>query len=53
MTSQSSQDLHNRGWGFALLIIILAIVANVTAFSIHRATYLQPSAKAHAPEAAR
>lgn len=54
MSSQSSQDLHNKGWGFALFIIILAIVANVTAFSIHKATYLQPSDKAdaHAPKAA-
>ena len=52
MTSQSSQDLHNRGWGFALIIIILAIVANVTAFSIHKATYLQPSDNAPAPNAA-
>lgn len=51
MTNQSppnSPDLHNRGWGFALLIIILAIAANVTAFSIHKATYLQPSSKAPA-----
>jgi hypothetical protein len=49
VTSTPSQDLHNRGWGFALIIIILAIVANVTAFSIHKATYLQPSSDAHAP----
>lgn len=48
MSNESSQDLHNRGWGFALLIILLAIVANVTAFSIHKATYLQPSASARA-----
>lgn len=50
--SQPSQDLHNKGWGFALIIILLAIAANVTAFSIHKATYLQPSKSAHAPEAA-
>ena len=52
MSSQSSQDLHNRGWGVALFIIILAIAANITAFSIHKATYLQPSDNAHAPKAA-
>lgn len=52
VTIQSSQDLHNRGWGFALVIILLAIAANVTAFSIHKATYLQPSDNAHAPKAA-
>lgn len=48
MDGQTSQDLRNRGWGFALVIIILAIVANVTAFSIHKATYLQPGADAPA-----
>ena len=31
-----------KGWGFAIAIIILAIVANLTAFSIHNATYLAP-----------
>lgn len=44
MSSQTTQDLHNRGWGFALLIILLAIAANVTAFTIHKNTYLQPKA---------
>ena len=39
----------SKGWGVAALIIALAIVANVTAFSIHRATYLKPDkAKTHA-----
>lgn len=38
MAAQTDQNLRNRGWGFALVIIILAIVANVTAFSIHKAT---------------
>jgi hypothetical protein len=52
VTSQSSPDLHNRGWGVALFIIFLAIAANITAFSIHKATYLQPSDNAHAPKAA-
>jgi hypothetical protein len=53
VTSQSPQDLHNRGWGFALLIIVLAIVANAAAFSMHKATYLQPEHRAPAPRAAR
>lgn len=53
VSTQSSQDLHNKGWGFALFIIILAVAANVTAFSIHKATYLAPpSGDAHAPKAA-
>ena len=42
MPNQPSQDLHNRGWGFALIIIVLAIAANVTAYTIHKKTYLQP-----------
>ena len=53
MTSQSSQDLHNRGWGFALLILVIAIVANAAAFTMHQATYLQPQHRAPAPPAAR
>lgn len=53
MSDQSSQDLHNRGWGFALAIIILAIAANVTAFSIHKATYLAPPSAPPAAKAAR
>ena len=53
MTSQPSQDLHNRGWGIALLIIIIAIIANATAFSIHKATYLQPDHRAPSSGAAR
>jgi hypothetical protein len=31
-----------KGWGVAALIIALAIIANVTAYSIHKATYLKP-----------
>ena len=31
-----------HGWGVAALIITLAIIANVTAYSIHKATYLKP-----------
>ncbi len=32
----------SKGWGFALGIIILAIVTNVTVYQIHKATYLAP-----------
>jgi hypothetical protein len=32
----------SKGWGVAALIIALAIIANVTAYSIHKATYLKP-----------
>jgi hypothetical protein len=49
--SNQKTDLHNRGWGFALAIIVLAILANVTAFSIHKATYLQPDEPAGAAQA--
>ena len=35
----------SKGWGIAALIIALAIIANVTAYSIHKATYLKPDAK--------
>ncbi len=44
-------DPTRLGWGFAAAIIVLAIVANVTAYSIHKATYLKPD-KAPAAEAA-
>lgn len=40
--TESSYDPNKLGWGFAAVIIILAIAANVTAFSIHKATYLKP-----------
>ena len=33
---------NTKGWGVAALIIALAIIANVTAYSIHKATYLKP-----------
>ena len=32
----------SQGWGVAAFIIALAVVANVTAYSIHKATYLKP-----------
>ena len=34
----------NQGWGIALLVIVLAIVANVVATSIHFSSYT------HSPE---
>lgn len=43
----------SRGWGFAALIIALAIVANITAYSIHKATYLKPDKAKIAVEAPR
>ncbi len=46
MSTESSGDYNPsaKGWGFAALIITLAIIANVTAYSIHQATYLKPDA---------
>jgi hypothetical protein len=49
--SRVSSDKVNpsaHGWGIAALIIALAIIANVTAYSIHQATYLKPDVKATA-----
>jgi hypothetical protein len=40
--SGEQQDPTRLGWGFAAAIIALAIVANVTAYTIHKATYLKP-----------
>jgi hypothetical protein len=39
---------NNKGWGIAALIIALAVIANVTAYSIHKATYLKPGKPAAA-----
>lgn len=39
-----------HGWGVAIFIIILAIAANYTAYSIHKATYLAPDAPKAATE---
>jgi len=48
-----AHDPNRLGWGFAAAIIALAIVANVTAYNIHKATYLKPDKPAaHAPAAA-
>lgn len=40
--STSSYDPNKLGWGFAAVIIVLAVVANVAAYSIHKATYQKP-----------
>jgi hypothetical protein len=49
--SDSSYDPNKLGWGFAAVIIALAIVANVTAYSIHKATYQKPDKPATAQAA--
>lgn len=46
--TESSYDPNKLGWGVAAVIIILAIAANVTAFSIHKATYQKPDKPAAA-----
>lgn len=40
--SDERYNPNTKGWGAAALIIALAILANVTAYSIHKATYLKP-----------
>ncbi|HYV97519.1 MAG TPA: hypothetical protein VE967_08710 [Gemmatimonadaceae bacterium] len=42
MSNESNQDLHNKGWGFALFIIVLAVVINMGVLYIHKTTYLAP-----------
>jgi len=44
VSTESAQEINpsSQGWGVAALIIALAIIANVTAYSIHQATYLKP-----------
>jgi len=49
--NETSYDPNKLGWGFAAAIIVLAIVANVAAFSIHKATYLKPDKPAAAAAA--
>ena len=44
IVSTDRYNPNNKGWGVAALIIALAIIANVTAYSIHKATYLKPDA---------
>lgn len=40
--TEAAYDPNKLGWGFAAAIIALAIVANVTAYSIHKATFQKP-----------
>ncbi|HVZ49037.1 MAG TPA: hypothetical protein VG916_09655 [Gemmatimonadaceae bacterium] len=42
--SSERYNPNNKGWGAAAFIIALAILANVTAYMIHQATYLKPDA---------
>ena len=51
-TNAANPDPNRLGWGFAAAIIVLAIVANVTAYSVHKATYLKPDKPAAAAAAA-
>jgi hypothetical protein len=46
--STDKHDPTRLGWGFAAVIIGLAVVANLTAYSIHKATYLKPDKPAAA-----
>ena len=48
IVSEGRYNPSTKGWGIAALIIALAIIANVTAWSIHKATYLKPD-RANAP----
>jgi hypothetical protein len=49
--STAPHNPNTLGWGFAAVIIVLAIVANVTAYSIHKATYKKPDKPAAAQAA--
>ncbi|MBX9927815.1 MAG: hypothetical protein K2X99_02790 [Gemmatimonadaceae bacterium] len=40
--SEKQVNPSAQGWGVAAFIIVLAIVSNVAAYSIHKATYLKP-----------
>lgn len=46
-------NASSQGWGVAAFIVALAIAANFTAYSIHKATYLKPDAPKPAAEATR
>ena len=43
----------SHGWGVAAFIIALAVAANATAWSIHKATYLKPDRAPAQHEATR
>lgn len=51
--NEQSVNPSSRGWGVAALIIALAIVANLTAYGIHKATYLRPDKPKPPHEASR
>ena len=46
--TEKDPNPNRLGWGFAAAIILLAVIANVAAFSIHKATYLKPDKPASA-----
>ena len=50
--SNDTVNPSSKGWGVAAFCIVRAIVANVTAYTIHKATYLKPD-KAPAAEVTR
>lgn len=51
--TESAETHHpsRYGWGFAAAIIALAVVANLAAYTIHKATYLKPDKPAAASPA--
>lgn len=51
-STNQAYDPNKLGWGFAAAIIVLAVVANFTAYSLHKATYLKPDKAPKAAEAA-
>lgn len=48
--SNDQVNPSSQGWGVAAFIIALAIAANVTAYMIHKATYLKPDKPAPATQ---
>ncbi len=50
-SSNEAYDPNKLGWGFAAAIIVLAVVANLTAYSLHKATYQKPDKPAAASQA--
>jgi hypothetical protein len=42
IVSNDKVNPSSQGWGVGAFIIALAIAANVTAYMIHKATYLKP-----------
>lgn len=50
--TDTAYDPNKLGWGFAAVIVVLAIAANITAYSIYKATYQKPDKPAAAQAAA-